>query len=55
MYKGSGRIEKPIREKGVMAWIKRWFCCGIRREREIMNIYLQINQIDDENIWSGDI
>jgi hypothetical protein len=54
MYKG-GRIEKPRREKGIMAWIKRWFCCGIRRENEVMKIYLGINQLDDNEIWNSDI
>jgi len=52
MYLPDGRILKPRRERGFRAWFKRWFCCGIIEEREIMKIYLEINQRDEDEIWA---
>ena len=52
MYLPGGKIVKPRRERGFRAWFKRWFCCGIRDEREIMKIYLEINQRDEDEIWA---
>lgn len=54
MYLVNGKV-RPMRERGIRAWFVRWFCCGIRRENEVMKIYLEINQKDDDDIWSGDI
>tara|TARA_Y100001935_G_scaffold254867_1_gene265389 strand:- start:124 stop:291 length:168 start_codon:yes stop_codon:yes gene_type:complete len=55
MYLPSGKIIKPRRERGLRAWFIRWFCCGIRQEREIMKIYLEINQKDEDEIWCAGI
>ena len=55
MYLPNGRIVKPRRERGFRAWFMRWFCCGIRQEREIMKIYLEINQKDEDEIWGAGI
>jgi len=53
MYIPNEEIKKPKLEKA-MSWIKRWFCCGNKREREVMKIYNEISQLDDKIIW-GDI
>ncbi len=55
MYLPDGRILKPRREKGFRAWFKRWLCCGFIAEREIMKIYLEINQKDEDEIWGAGI
>ena len=55
MYLANGKIIKPRKERGFKAWIIRWFCCGSRKEREIMKIYLEINQMDDDEIWGAGI
>lgn len=52
MYLPDGTILPPRRERGFRAWFVRWFCCGIRREKEIMKIYLEINQRDEDEIWA---
>ena len=55
MYTQSEEIIKPRFERGVVAWFRRWFCCGIIREREVMKIYKEISQVDDKIIWSSEI
>jgi len=54
MYLVNGK-KRPLRRRGIKGWFKRWFCCGIRRENEVMKIYLEINQLDDVEIWNSDI
>ena len=54
MYVPSEEIIKPKFEKGVVAWFKRWFCCGYKKENEVMAIYKKISQIDDD-VWSSDV
>jgi hypothetical protein len=51
MYLANGKIIKQ--KSGLKAWIIRWLCCGGRKEKEIMKIYLEINQIDE--MWDSDI
>lgn len=51
MYLANGEVIKPIRKRGVKAWFVRWFCCGVKRENEVMKIYLEINQIEEDKIW----
>jgi len=55
MYTPSEEILKPKFERGMMAWLRRWFCCGYIRERQVMKIYLEVSQLDDKDIWCGDI
>ena len=54
MYVSSEEIIKPKFEKGIVAWFKRWFCCGYKKENEVMAIYKKISQIDDD-VWSSDV
>ena len=41
------KLRKPKRDRGVWAWIKRWFFCGYREERRTMKIYMEICQMDE--------
>ena len=38
----------------VLRWIRKWLCCGNRRDDEVRRIYNQISQLDDD-IWCGEI
>mgnify|MGYP001354589216 CR=1 FL=1 len=55
MYTQSEEIIKPRFERGVVAWFRRWFCCGYIRERRVMKIYLEVCQLDDKEIWNSEI